>query len=74
MMFMSDIRPFRDLSRLQEWRAIDNASRGGEPYWCEAASLDLAEVAAQAGFADAKSYGLGQFNYPWVTIARKPEA
>lgn len=74
VMFMSDIRPFRDLSKLEEWRSRDGALRGGEPYWCEAASLDLAEVAAEAGFEDAKSYGLGDYHYPWVTVARKPAA
>ena len=72
--FMSDVRPFRDLSKLEEWRSVDGARRGGEPYWCEAAALDLVEVATEAGFVDAKSYGLGQYHYPWVTIARKPDA
>ncbi|MEM8981460.1 MAG: class I SAM-dependent methyltransferase [Pseudomonadota bacterium] len=71
--FMSDIRPTRDLDKLAQWRSMDNARRGGEPYWCEAAGLDLAAVASDAGFVDARTYGLGQYNYPWVTIARKPK-
>ncbi len=72
VMFMSDVRPFRDLDRLAEWRSVDGALRGGEPYWCEAASLDLAQLATDIGFVDAKSYGLGEYHYPWVTIATKP--
>ncbi len=70
---MSDVRPYRDLTKTQVWRAEHIAQHGGEPYWREAASLDLAEVARECGFTDAKSYGLGEMHYPWVTIATKPE-
>ena len=71
-LFMADVRPFRDQSRLEEWQALDLALRGGEPHWRESASLDLALVARQAGFEDARSYGLGEGRYPWVTLAAKP--
>lgn len=70
---MTDVRPFRDMTRLEEWQAIDMTKRAGEPYWEEAASLDLAELASNIGFVNAKSYGLGERGYPWVTIAYKPE-
>ncbi len=70
---MADVRPFRDMTRLEEWQAIDMTKRGGEPYWVEAASLDLAKLASNIGFVNAKSYGLGERGYPWVTIAYKPE-
>lgn len=69
---MTDIRPFRDLSKTEEWRAMHLALNGGEPYWREAASLDLAEMAADIGFVDTKSYGLGERHYPWVTLGTKP--
>ena len=71
-MLMTDIRPFRDLNKVEEWRAMYLALNGGEPYWREAASLDLAEVAADIGFVDTKSYGLGERHYPWVTLGTKP--
>ncbi len=71
-LFMADVRPFHDQSRLEEWRALDLAQRGGEPYWRESASLDLALVAGEVGFADVRSYGLGEGRYPWVTWATKP--
>ena len=71
-LLMADVRPFRDQSRLEEWRALDLALRGGEPYWRESASLDLAQVAQEAGFEEARSYGLGEARYPWVTLAAKP--
>lgn len=71
-LFMADVRPFHDQSRLEEWRALDLALRGGEPYWRESASLDLALVARQAGFENVRSYGLGEGRYPWITLAAKP--
>ena len=71
-MLMSDVRPYRDLSKAEEWRAEHLAQRGGEPYWREAARLNLADLATDIGFVDAKSYGLGERHYPWVTIATKP--
>ncbi|MEM9532613.1 MAG: class I SAM-dependent methyltransferase [Pseudomonadota bacterium] len=73
MMLMSDVRPFRDMTRMEQWRAVSMARRGGEPYWVEAASLDLAALATELGFEEARSYGLGDGKYPWVTLARKPK-
>ncbi len=72
-MLMSDIRPHRDRDDLDVWQQEFNAVNGGEPYWREAALLDLAALATELGFVDAKSYGLGEMHYPWVTIATKPE-
>lgn len=72
VLFMCDVRPFRSMDRLEEWRAHYKALHGGEPYWREAASLDLAQLAAEAGFANPRSYGLGAAGYPWVTIAERP--
>ena len=72
VLFMADVRPLHDQSRLEEWRTLDLALRGGEPHWRESASLDLALVARQAGFEDMRSYGLGEGRYPWITLAAKP--
>ncbi len=71
-LIFSDVRPFWDMDRLTEWRAYFLAVYGGEPYWRESATLDLAEVAREAGFEEAKTFGLGDNHYPWVTTARKP--
>jgi SAM-dependent methyltransferase len=72
-LLMSDVTPYRALDRLGQWRADYEATHGGEPYWRESASLDLAEVAREAGFVEARSYGLEGARYPWVTVAHKPE-
>ena len=58
-------------NKVEEWRAQHLANNGGEPYWREAATLDLAQVARDVGFAEAKTYGLGERHYPWVTVATK---
>ncbi|MEM6808334.1 MAG: class I SAM-dependent methyltransferase [Pseudomonadota bacterium] len=71
-LFMSDVRPFRDMDALAQWRQADLARRTGEPHWCDAASLDLSALATEVGFEAASSYGVGSANYPWVTVATKP--
>jgi SAM-dependent methyltransferase len=48
------------------------AVHGGEPFWREAASLDLAEAARAAGFVDVRSTGLAGAKYPWLVYGHKP--
>lgn len=72
-LLMTDVIPLWAQDSLSAWWSLHQAAMGGEPYWQEAASLDLAQVATEAGFVDAKTYGLGASRYPWVTYARKPE-
>jgi SAM-dependent methyltransferase len=66
-MVMSDVTRYADLDRLAAWKADRLAKYGGEPFWRESASLDLAEIALEVGFVEAKAEGL----YPHVVIARK---
>lgn len=72
-MLMSDVVRYSDLNKLQEWEADDGARYGGEPHWRESASLDLVEVAEQAGFTDVRTTNLGQGPYPHVVIGTKPQ-
>lgn len=69
---LADVIPFRGQDKLGQWWADFGAKIGGEPYWREACSLDLAAVASDAGFVDATYGGLGASGYPWVVSARKP--
>lgn len=66
-MVMSDVTRYADLDRLSAWKADRSAKFGGEPHWRESASLDLAAVAKDVGFAEARAEGI----YPHVLIARK---
>lgn len=67
-MLMSDVTRFADMDKLSVWKADRGAKFGGEPHWRESASLDLAEIAREAGFVDVKAEG----TYPHVVQGRKP--
>jgi ubiquinone/menaquinone biosynthesis C-methylase UbiE len=71
-LLFSDVTPFRVQDKLGQWRADWLAKRGGEPWWREAASLNLSEVAREAGFIDIEEGGLDGAPYPWVINATKP--
>ncbi|MAI91267.1 class I SAM-dependent methyltransferase [Ponticaulis sp.] len=71
-MIMSDVTRYSDLDKLAVWRADAGAKYGGEPHWRESASLDLAEIAREAGFVDVTAQSYPPFNYPHVVQGRKP--
>ena len=48
------------------------AVHGGEPFWRDAALLDLGAAAREAGFVDVRSQGQGGGVYPWYVYGRKP--
>ncbi|MFC6197686.1 class I SAM-dependent methyltransferase [Ponticaulis profundi] len=72
-MIMSDVTRYADMDKLGVWKADFGARLGGEPYWRESASLDLAEVAREAGFVDVTAEGLPPNSYPYIVKGRKPE-
>lgn len=67
-MIMSDVTRYADIDKLSAWKADHGARFGGEPYWRESASLDLAALAREVGFADVEAGGI----YPHVVQGRKP--
>lgn len=67
-MIMSDATRYADLDKLSVWKADRSAKYGGEPFWRETASLDLAEIARKVGFVDVSADGI----YPHVVKGRKP--
>jgi len=71
-LLMSDVTRYADLDRMAEWQADRSARYGGEPHWRSSASLDLAQVALDAGFVDVEARGEPPRNYPYVVTARKP--
>lgn len=71
-MLMSDVVPYARLDKLAEWRADWLARHGGEPWWREAASMDWAQAAREAGFVDVRADGLDGKPYPHVVVATKP--
>ena len=73
-MLMSDVTPFAAQDKLSVWRADWLALHGGEPYWREAASLDGAAVAREAGFVDVVYRDIDNMPYPWILMGTKPHA
>ncbi len=71
-MLMSDVTRFSALDKVGVFKADYGAKFGGEPYWRQSASLDLAALAQEAGFVDVVSQGVGGAPYPWIVQGRKP--
>jgi SAM-dependent methyltransferase len=71
-LLFSDVTRYAALDRTGEFWAEYLAVNGGEPYWREAASLDLKAAAEQAGFVNVRSEGLGGGKYPWYIYGQKP--
>jgi len=69
---MTDVTPYKALDKMGRWRADSLAQRTGEPWWREAATLDLTQTAKDAGFVDIEEGGLDGKIYPWIINARKP--
>lgn len=72
-MIMSDVTRYADLDRFETWKADYGARMGGEPHWRASASLDLAEIAREAGFINVNAQSDAPMNYPHVVQGRKPD-
>ncbi len=68
---LGDVVPFGAQDRLTQCWAQLEAVHGGEPYWREFCSLDMAAVAQEEGFAEARYFGHGVQQFPHILLARK---
>ncbi|MCK6370852.1 MAG: methyltransferase domain-containing protein [Gammaproteobacteria bacterium] len=69
---MTDIKAYHAQPPYERWKAdFWNQVHGGDPFWRAYASTDQAALARSAGFAEARWFGVGEQQYPWVLIARK---
>jgi SAM-dependent methyltransferase len=73
-LLFTDVTRYAAMDKLGVFWAEYSAINGGEPWWREAASLDLGAAAQEAGFVDVRSEGLGDKLYPWLLYGRKPQA
>ena len=71
-LLMSDVTRYAALDKMGVFKADYGAKHGGEPHWRDSASLDLGQVARDAGFVDVVSEGVGGAPYPWIVRGRKP--
>lgn len=74
-LIFADVPPYAQLKPLLQWQVDFAASREGEPFWRESATMDMTAALARIGFVDIKCYGLrpGDYPFPWMTRARKPQ-
>ena len=69
---IGDVKAYHAFDRYERWKNdYWNQMHGGDPFWREYATTDLADLALEAGFAEASWQGLGPRQYPFVLIANK---
>ena len=74
-LLMADVKAYSAMQPLERWKSdYWNQQRGGDPYWREHATADIARLAANAEFVDATWRGVGPENYPCVLTGHKPIA
>jgi hypothetical protein len=72
---IGDVKAYHAFDRYERWKNdYWNQIHGGDPFWREYATTNLADLALQAGFAEATWQGLGPRLYPFVLIAKKAAA
>jgi len=72
---IGDVKAYHAYDRYDRWKNdYWNQLHGGDPFWRVYATTDLAELALDAGFAEAEWRGLGERQYPFVLIARKGDS
>ena len=73
-MLMADVKPYSSLDEDALWNAdFWNQMVGGDPFWREYAMTDFVGLAEAVGFANVIWHGLGEFEYPYVLSAVKPQ-
>lgn len=73
MTLVADVKAYHVQDDYQRWKAdFLNQVHGGDPFWREFCTTDLAAVASNVGFVDAEWFGVGENQYPFILIARKP--
>lgn len=74
-LLLGDVVPYLAQDPLAQAWADHDARHGGEPYWRESCSLDLAAAATAAGFDSARYFfARTPRRFPFILHARKPAA
>jgi ubiquinone/menaquinone biosynthesis C-methylase UbiE len=71
-MVISDPPPFGAVKPMQAVLLDWDTDNRAEPFFSEAAMLNLAAEMKKIGFVDVEEFALGPNGYPWVTRGRKP--
>jgi 2-polyprenyl-3-methyl-5-hydroxy-6-metoxy-1,4-benzoquinol methylase len=71
---IGDVKAYHAFDRYDRWKNdYWNQVHGGDPFWREYADTDLAELALEAGFAEASWEGIGAGRYPFALVAKKAD-
>jgi SAM-dependent methyltransferase len=69
---IADVKAYHAFDAYERWKTdFWNQLHGGDPYWREYGTTDLAAAAEDAGFINAQWFGVGENQYPFVLIAEK---
>jgi SAM-dependent methyltransferase len=69
---VGDVTAYHVQDAYTRWKAdFWNQIHGGDPFWREYATTDLAELARDVGFSEANWSGVGESQHPFVLIAKK---
>jgi SAM-dependent methyltransferase len=72
-MLISDPGPFRALTPYQAVLYDWETENREEPYFGASIRRNLPQIMRDVGFATASEYGVGNGNYPWVTLGQKAQ-
>ncbi|MGI9309828.1 MAG: class I SAM-dependent methyltransferase [Gammaproteobacteria bacterium] len=71
-LLVGDVKAYHAQDNYERWKAdYWNQMHGGDPFWREYASADLAQLALDEGFVEASWSGVEPDQYPFVLLARK---
>lgn len=73
-MLISDPGPLRALTPYQAVLYDWEQENREEPYFGASIRRNLPAIMREAGFVETREFGLGNGNYPWVTMGTKPES
>jgi len=72
---VGDVKAYHAYNNYERWKNdYWNQLHGGDPFWRDYATNNLADIALEAGFTEANWQGLGERQYPFVLIAKKGAA
>jgi SAM-dependent methyltransferase len=73
-MVTADPPPFRAVDPFQAVILDWDTKHRGEPFFSATLLSDWDEELRKIGFVNVRSFGIGEKEYPWVTVASKPAA
>jgi len=69
---IGDVKAYHAFDAFDRWKTdFWNQVHGGDPFWREYGTTNLGVMAEDAGFSNARWFGVGESQYPFVLLAEK---